>query len=205
MLSTVIEIIDFRKQDLSYQKENENIMFELIVADLLRRVEDLCRKGISKKYYDTEENLSYVKGRILIKENLKYNLVYKNKMYCRYSDFGPDTVENRIIKYTLYHLSQIYFTNPDLYRKAKRLLHYFEPVSLISYSKFPTIIFDKLTFHYRTIVTLCDLVISNSSLYVEKRGEVKFSSFLVDMDKLFEKFVYRLLESNLKEKGLCKK
>ena len=67
----------------------------------------------------------------LIEENLRYNLVYRNKIYCRYSDFGPDTIENRIIKYPLYHLSRIQFTNYDLYRKVKRLLHYFEPVSSI--------------------------------------------------------------------------
>ena len=126
----------FRPEDFEYVKKYDESLFDYIIRNLLRRIETLCRKGISKTYYEIEENLPYLKGKVLITKNIILNQILQNRIYCNYSDFGPDTLENQIIKYTLYQLLEMRFGNKDLRRLIKLLLHYFEPVSMISSSRF---------------------------------------------------------------------
>lgn len=195
---------NFRKEDFLYRKLREQTMFEQLINNLLSRIEELCRKGISKFYYDMEENLPYVKGKVLIKKNLAQNLILKNHIYCSYSDYGPDNIENQILKYTLYFLSKIKIQDAALIRKTKLLLHYFESVSLVSsfsYS-FPRIVYSRLTQHYEPIINLCRLLLRRSSLNLGTAGDTTFSSFLIDMNVLFEKFISGLLTSKLKKNGL---
>lgn len=203
MLSSVYGF-SFRKEDFAYRRIKEEIIFEQLVKNLLSRIEDLCRKGISKFYYEIEENLTYVKGKLLIKKNLTQNLILKNRVYCSYSDYGPDSVENQILKYTLYFLSKIKIQDVTLLRKIKLLLHYFESVSFVSSYKysFPKIVYNRLTQHYEPIINLCELLLLNSSLNLGTTGHTVFSSFLIDMNVLFEKFVTGLLALKLKKKGL---
>ena len=59
--------------------------------------------------------------------------------------------------------------------------------------------------HYNPIIQLCRLILSNSSLGLESSGKVKFSSFLIDMNILFENFVIGVLKSRLSKKLKIKK
>ena len=74
---------------------------------------------MSKSYYDIEENLPYVKGRVLITKNIILNGILQHRIYCGYSDFGPDNIENRIIKHTLYQLLMMRFEDKNLHMTNK--------------------------------------------------------------------------------------
>jgi 5-methylcytosine-specific restriction endonuclease McrBC regulatory subunit McrC len=73
MLAYASDLEPFRKEDFEYLQQQENTIFELIVKNFVDRVEQLCRRGVSKSYYDNEENLSYIKGKVLHKENATHN------------------------------------------------------------------------------------------------------------------------------------
>ena len=123
------------------------------------------------------------------KKNLTQNLILKNHVYCRYSDYGPDSIENQVLKYTLYFLSKIRMQDATLVRRIKLFLHYFESVSLVSsfnYS-FPTIVYNRLTQHYEPIINLCKLLLQKSSLNLGTAGGTRFSSFLIEMNVVLEK------------------
>jgi 5-methylcytosine-specific restriction enzyme subunit McrC len=201
MISVAYDLEPFREEDFEYFVQKENTVFGLLVRHLIKRLERLCkRSGITKNYSENEENLSFVKGRILHKENLNYNRVIKNKVYCRFSEFSADNLENRIIKYTLYVLSRSELQNPELQRKTKFLLHYFDSVSLtyILPNNIPKIAYNRLTKQYEPIINLCKLIISRTSLNLRASGELRFSSFLIDMNELFEYFVTASLSSKLR-------
>jgi 5-methylcytosine-specific restriction enzyme subunit McrC len=180
----------------SYALHDESL-FEQITRNFLSRVEELCRRGISKSYYDVEENLPSVRGKILVTKNIVQNRMLQHRVYCNYSDFGPDNLENRIIKYTLHCLAGTRFEDPKLNRRIKVLLHYFEPVSILTslYYTLPGISYSRLTKHYEPIINLCKLILTSSSLNLQSSGDVKFSSFLIDMNLLFEKFIIAVLKS----------
>lgn len=125
-----------------------------------------------------------------------------HRIYCSYSDFGSDNLENRIIKYTLYRLARASFEDTKLNRRIKVLLHYFEPVSILTslYFSIPIVTYTRLTKHYETIIDLCKLLLTRSSLRLESSGNMKFSSYLLDMNVLFEKFVVGVLKSRFGSK-----
>jgi 5-methylcytosine-specific restriction enzyme subunit McrC len=209
MLSEVYEIDPdpFGKEDLLYEEEKQEIIFEQLTRNLLKRIELLCRRGISKTYYEKEENLPYVRGRIMLRENIVYNRILKQRIFCRYSDFGPDNPENRIIKHTLYQLSKRKFQDIKLQMKIRLLLHYFESVSSVLSLKLEdlsrvTFVDNRHSRQYEPIINLCKLILSNSSLDLQRTGEVRFSSFLIDMNVLFEQFLFRILKARLDTKEI---
>jgi 5-methylcytosine-specific restriction enzyme subunit McrC len=204
MISYIYGLDLFRKEYFAYQNQKEEIIFERLIWNLLSRVEELCRRGISKSYYENEENLPYLRGKILMKGNLGHNLVFKHRMYCQYSEFGPDTAQNQVIKYTLYRLSKMIFEDSNIHRKIRLLLHYFESVSLRpSYQfAFPNITYTRLTKHYQPLINLCRLLLLRSSFNLGYKGKTSFSSFLIDMNVIFESFIAELLKHKLKPKAL---
>ncbi len=166
----------FKKEDAMYEKEREKIIFEQILRN---RIEYLCRKGILKSYHDKEENLPYIRGRIMLRENIINNLILKQRIFCKYSDFGPDNQENRIIKFALYRLSKMKLEDLNLHKKIRLLLHYFESVTLplLIEPELKKVTFNKLTKHYEPIINLSKLILSNSSLCLEKDGGIRSLHF----------------------------
>ncbi|MGC1930899.1 MAG: hypothetical protein WA667_18155 [Candidatus Nitrosopolaris sp.] len=96
----------FRNEDFQYLSKEEETIFEYLVENFLKRIEKLCKRGISKNYYENEENLPFVRGKVLLRQNLLHNKLLKHRVFCSYSDFGSDNMENRLIKYTLYYISK---------------------------------------------------------------------------------------------------
>lgn len=193
----------FKDEELEYLQENENTMFELLVKRLLIKTEKLCREGISKTYYECEDNLPYIKGKILYKENAIHNSYLKHRVYCRYSEFGPDNTENRIIKHTLCRLMFMHLKDQSLYSRLRFLLQYFEPVSLKHFDfnrDLPNLNHSSLTMRYESILNLCKVIMTQSSPNLSDLDkEVKFSSYLEDMNKLFESFIFGLISSRIKK------
>jgi 5-methylcytosine-specific restriction enzyme subunit McrC len=190
----------FKESDFEYSLERENTLFESLVKKLTDMIENLCRRGIVKTYYENDENIPYVKGKILFRENTVHNSILKHRTYCRYNEYGPDNIENRIIKYTLYYLTLMQIGEPYLSRKLGHLLRYFEPVSLKlldSRNDSLKITYNRLTIQYKPIIDVCKLILDKSSVNLSSTGKIRFFSFLIDMNELFDFFVYRILSDNL--------
>jgi 5-methylcytosine-specific restriction enzyme subunit McrC len=205
MFSSAYDLRPFKREDIKYLQQKNNTIFEFLVKKFLERVEDLCKIGIYKMYRDIEENLPYVKGKILFKENLLHNALLDNRVFCRYLDFDQNTIENRIIKSTLYQLLKTKMEKPDLYKKTRSLLINFEHVGICErpLDEISHVTYNMLTKHYEPIITLCNLILNNTSINLQYSGEFKFSRFIVDMEKLFESFVAGILSSRFNAKGFA--
>ncbi|WP_303836439.1 hypothetical protein [Ruminococcus flavefaciens] len=58
----------------------------------------IIKSGVLSRYTSCEENMSSVQGAILFSENIRRNLVHRERVYVRHDIFTPDRAENRIIK-----------------------------------------------------------------------------------------------------------
>jgi 5-methylcytosine-specific restriction enzyme subunit McrC len=200
MIPLAYDLEPFKESDFGYLLEKESTLFELLVKKLSDIIEKLCKRGIIKTYYENDENLPYVKGKILSRENLIHNSILRHRAFCRYIEFGPDNTLNRIVKYTLYHLILMHLEESYLSRKLRFLLQYFEPVSLQHFdphNDFLKITYSRLTIQYKPIIDLCKLILAKSSVNLSSTGKIQFSSFLVDMNELFDFVIYRILSLNL--------
>ena len=155
--------------------------------------------NIGYKIYD--DNLSCIRGKILFKEHLTHNYNRNDKIFCSYSELTTDILENRIIKYTLYYLSQGYFLDDTINSKLLNYYNRLDQINLIPISSadcFKLIEYTPLNEHYRPILALCELLLRDSSLDEETIGEKTAISFLVDMNLLFEKFVINFMKETIK-------
>lgn len=85
----------------------------------------LIKKSIKSDYNQLEDNLKFMKGKLLIKEQIKYNAVHKERFFVQYDEYTPNRAENRLIKSTLLFLLNLSkdFTNQRLIRQHLEHLH----------------------------------------------------------------------------------
>lgn len=76
-------------------------LFEFFVKVFLDDVKMLMRKGFRSAYSQIQGNETVFKGRLLFAENIRENLVHKERVYVEYELFTTDRPENRVIKGTL--------------------------------------------------------------------------------------------------------
>lgn len=58
----------------------------------------IIKSGVLSAYASCEENVTSVQGTILFSENIRRNLVHRERLYVRHDVFTPDRAENRLIK-----------------------------------------------------------------------------------------------------------
>jgi len=199
MLTDAYDLAKFRDETFRYAEERG--LLEALIEKFLGDVEQLCRRGISKGYNDFEGNLPFLRGRLQIIQDLRRNPMLHHKIYCRYSDFTPDVLENQILRYALHLIASQSIGTEDLSSRARQLTYYFEsvPLRIFSSTDIPSPVYTRLNQHYETIVNLAKLVIRNTTLNLQAPGNVKFSSFLVNMNVLFEEFLRRVLRSRVRD------
>ena len=78
-------------------------IFPFVLAALLHSVEDLLRAGLYRDYKLHEERLRFVRGRILLDDQLRQGGLL-HRQSCRYADLTADTPENRVVAATLRYL-----------------------------------------------------------------------------------------------------
>ena len=178
-----------------------NNYYHILVIFLLEELEILFQKGLNSGYIPYEDSITTVKGKILFKEHLNSNYNRLDRIYCSFSEFSLDILENRIIKYTLYCLCHCPFNDENIESQLLSCYNKLDYINLTSISLdfFKSIQYTPLNNHYQNIMTLCELILKDSSIDDEMIGERTIKSFLIDMNKLFEKFVANLLKERLSD------
>lgn len=162
-------------------------------------VESLIKRGLYNNYVDVHENINVVRGKILFKEHIVNNLNRPDKVFCGFSELTPDILENQIIKFTLFHLSRCTFIDNTLNSRLLTLYKKLDNVELKlpTANTFHSITYTPLNMHYKRVINLCELLLRDSSIDIETIGQKSSLSYLVNMDKFFEKFVGNFLEDKL--------
>ena len=164
-----------------------NNYYHILVLFLLEELEILFQKGLNSGYIPYEDSITTVKGKILFKEHLNSNYNRLDRIYCSFSEFSLDILENRIIKYTLYCLCHCPFNDENIESQLLPCYNKLDYVNLTSISLdfFKSIQYTPLNNHYKNIMTLCELILKDSSIDDEMIGERTIKSFLIDISNLF--------------------
>ena len=196
-------------------------IFTFILAVLIEQAEKLFRQGLYRAYLPREEDLPFVRGRIIVGAQVRHHAELKHRHICAYADLTPDTAENRVLAATLRLLPSLLSRSrvqdprskvsdgmtldSRLLQRARALLPRFDGVGIISRSQalalLPTITFHRLNAPYEQILSLCRLALQHLTLD-ERPGPHPFASFLIDMPRLFEGFVTARLRAHLAGHGL---
>lgn len=167
----------------------------------LHLIEKLIRQGIKYEYKEEEENLNYYTGRLSIPNQIKYNLIHKERFYVIHDNYSPDHPMNRLIKSAL---RKILFTtiNFENQRKARQLLSFFSDVQ---YSSNPHLDYQKklVDRNYQAYDVAIDwsyAILNNRMYEFYNIGKYSDYSFLIPMDNLYENYVFENFRKECRRK-----
>jgi len=164
---------------------------QALVEHFTRLIDILLREGLLRRYIEQEQNLSTIRGRFLIEQQIRQNLVCSHRLFCRFSTSEIDNIENRIVLWTLILLQRSGLWTEQLRQKIQTQIMHFGGVAVSQFRSMhvPELTYDRLSGRYRGIHAWCRFFIDQMTL-LNRTGKVEFHGFRLNMFELFERFVF---------------
>jgi len=187
----------------------KDLLSPILIVQFLKLTQRIVRKGLKKSYYRVTENLnSRVKGKILVGQQVKENIV-KNRLtktICNYQEYGINTYENQFLKLVLEFVgswlnSKRHFFDKPQHSQLLSLLQYcspaFEQVDILA-NKHQKIHNSANPFYkeYIEALKIGGYILKRFSFNITKTSATQAETppFWIDMSKLFELYVFQKLK-----------
>lgn len=183
----------FKNANINIDKFN---LYEIFINAYLIEVSNLLKKGIKSGYVNVEDNLTKYKGKLILKDHLKKNLVHKEKFYVSYDLFNSNCPENKLIKSTLLKLKNISTQNKNK-KEILLILNAFNEVNAstnydLDFSKIKT----NRSKEYDILMIWSKIFLYNKS-FTTFSGSTTSRALLFPMEKVFESYVAQKLKDKL--------
>lgn len=161
-------------------------------------------RGVSRAYIEYSERLMAMRGRLDAKEQMRI-VGLPLPLACRYDEHSTDVRVNRVVRAAGERLLTLPGVAPATRRRLSSLLGRIDDASRLRPSDLADRpFFNRLEAHYRPIEGLARLILAEAGI-TGAAGQSRAGVFLVDMNKLFERFVEarlrRLLRPQLDVSG----
>ena len=180
------------------------LFFDVLARLFLNELEAIFKKGFHRKYVRKEENISFLKGKLLIKNQFFNDITKKAKFYCSYEDLTYDNLENQIVlRATILLIPLIRFNE-----KIRQDLIYYsfllkENVSLINVTPEDCnkVQFTRLNDYYEAIIQFSKVILQNYFIRSTYKGKSRGFNFIVNMNKVYEDFITTMVEEIVNEES----
>lgn len=163
-------------------------LLDVFIQLFLAEINSLIKRGISRHYQPKEENLAYLKGKLLVSQQIRTNLVMKHRHYMEFDELSSNRAENRLIRSALQwafkrvkgktkHLCQellFHFTNIPESKNIR--------LDLKSWQK------GRHLRHYEPVLPWLEMIFKEHSP-TSVDGSTSMLSILFPMEKVFEDYV----------------
>ena len=155
-------------------------------------------RGLLHGYQTEEEALQTVRGRIRFDDQIRRRFGIALPIEVRYDEFTDDILENRLVKSAIARLGGMRLRSQKARSQLGSIAAMLENISLVSFGprELPPVPINQLNEHYREVVMLSLLVLRHRK-FESRRGKVRASGFLMDMNKVFQDFVTVALREEL--------
>lgn len=189
------------ERGFAHQELERMPLMEAFIAVFSRALLREIRKGYICRYEYREENASCYRGKLLLTQQLRFNLVHRERCYVGYDLFTNDTLINQVLKATcrtLLKLSRWAATQQSL---MEILVAYsdVEDIHLCAHH-FDAIQLDRNSERMRPLLTFARSIFSGHTPALST-GERSSFSLLFPMEQVFEEFVARFIARNSTELG----
>ncbi|MFZ2631590.1 MAG: McrC family protein [Desulfosalsimonadaceae bacterium] len=185
--------VPVEERDLANLRFQKMPLLEVVIRIYIERLLAELRRGLDHDYIRCEENLTCLKGKILLNSHIRQNAAHRERAFVGYDDFIADTWLNRIIKWTCLKLLALtsHAGNQKRLREAIVLLDEIRYCE-IEENDFAKVHLTRNNERYRIILDFGRMVLLRQSPAVGIGGEQTFS-LLFPMEKLFEEFIASFL------------
>lgn len=172
-----------------------NSILEVYFDMYLNEVESLVKKGLIKKYRKIQSNQNALKGKLVFSKNIQKNLIHKERFYCEHQLYDKDHLIHQILFRGLLILKDL--VNNNLKDKLNRVLFEFQDYQQVMINKnhFDKLINDRKTQPYFKAIEIAKMLILNYSPNLNS-GNDNMLTLLFDMNKLWEEYIYRILQKH---------
>ena len=186
--------------DASLKIDRMNL-YELFINMYLQEVRRLVKHGIKSSYVEQKDNLHYYKGKLLVNDHVRENLIHKERFYVSYDEFHPNRAENRLVKATLIKLQKL-TTSAENSKEIKQLLTAFEIVDVsVNYVKdFSQVEINRNTKDYETLIQWSKVFLMNKS-FTTFSGHTVSRALLFPMESVYESYVAQQMKKVMGAEG----
>lgn len=171
--------------------QNQGIL-EILIRLFCDKLFSQVHQGLVRRYESHEENLSVLRGRLGVVEQVRLNVANPERLFCRFDEFQEDNPLNQVLKATIRFLLKI-SRELNNQRDLAKLLLMFEGASDCPSTVLPwhRIVFDRMSERYRPCLKLAELFLMKTPPDVSG-GQAQGFSLFFDMNVLFEEYIGRI-------------
>ena len=184
----------------AYQYSSSQDLLPAVVAFFARTAETTLAGGPLHSYRDTRESLVAPRGRLDIPAQLGRAGLH-TPVACRFDEYTSDVPENRYLKAALRRALRVPSIRPEDRRRLQRSTAALVEVSdhNVHADSLDRIVMNRLNAYYGPALHLARLILQNLTL-VDEGGRTPATTFLVDMNDLFQRFTTGRLRLALRER-----
>ena len=194
--------LNIKTSDSAKLSQDKNPFLEVLIREYAVSLIECLKRLTPKNYIREEENLNYLKGKLLFTQNLKYNCANKAKFYCEYDEFS----ENCILNQLFYFVAQCLYTvtkNSKNKQLLKMITDYFCDIKFV---KFNSNMCEKIKLTrqqqlFEKPFKLAKMFVEHSSVDLSK-NKFENITLLWDMNKLFEEFIYQVIRRKINDQSI---
>lgn len=196
MLRTVRNINGktFKMTNLNAKRSN---LLEVFISMFLTESDLIIKRGVKSSYVSVQSNEKFLKGKMLITQQIRKNSINQSYFYNEFDEFKADSAENQLIKTTLELLLRKSKDNNNL-RIILEQLEYFE---FVSATTAPDQTFQKVQLgrnhkYYTQVLDWCMIFLSRKS-FTSFCGPSLAFAVLFPMEEVFESYIALLVKQFL--------
>lgn len=192
----VVHDLPLRSPSAASLRTRPHDVLHLYLQLLLEYAETLHRRGLHRAYHAERTNATALSGRLLIAEQLRYNLVHKERFFVARDRFDFDTPLNRILGQALRVATRLNGL-PRLRPRFQSLCEAWPelPDMPITAATFDRLRFPRGTEAYRPAMAIARLILLRHA--PTTRGGRDLPALMFNMNRLWEVFLERVLRREL--------
>ena len=192
-----IGMVRFRAEDFDFPEQAA--LPDALALAFTSAAQGAFSRGLLHDYRTWEETLYGVRGRIRFADQIRRRPGIPLPVEVRYDEFTDDILANQLVKAAAMRLGGMRLRSDKARRQLGRVVAMLDGVSLVEFPPrdVPEMEFSRLNEHYRGAVTLARLILRHGA-FEARRGGVRASGFLMDMNQVFQEFVTVALQEKLR-------
>lgn len=174
-------------------------LLEIFITMFLEELAGLIQKGIKSDYITKQENLKFLKGKLIISQQIKQNYIHKERFFVEYQEFSSNRIENILIKTTLEYLYKKTKLNNNK-KRIREFLFVFDEIKVSHNIKndFEKVNISRQMKDYEQVLLWCKTFLLGNSFSPYKGNDIAFA-LLFDMNLLFESYVGNYLKKRISD------
>ena len=188
------------KDDVKVASDDYNNAYDLLARVFSFGLGKLIRSGFHRSYIEQTEELSTIRGKILVHQSISQNSLQRKHLICLHDEYSTDDIFNQIIKYTIESLLR----NPNVSKITKQELKkksvFFTNITAVPPSKTnrQKLIFNRNSVTYKLLISIAIMLYDNITVN-EENGKMTFKDFFrhEQMHVVFERFILNFYSSHL--------